>query len=367
MGGMPAAPAVALRPMTLTRRPVPVDAAALDDADLSHLNDHLNRIRLEADPDFPPRPLAETRAWLTEVPGFIRHRAWWVRADTGRVIGFCQADAFEVEGNRHIVEVDVGVDPERRRQGLGTALVGAVIPFAREIGRRRLFLFTDSAVPSGEAFAGALGAEPGLREIVSRVAVADLDRELLRSWIAHAESHATDFELTWYDGPYPEQALPRMVELTRVMNDAPTEDLDMGDFDLSGGDLRDVERSFAARGIERWTAVAVHRPSGRAAGFTEIYWNPTIPHLAQQGDTGVHPDFRGHRLGKWMKAAMAERVLAERPQVTHIQTDNAGSNEPMLAINREMGFREHKKGIVWQIELDDLEARLTPDRAAQPS
>lgn len=354
MPRMPATPVVPSAAMTTPHRPAPVDTSTLDDADLDALNDHMNRIRTERDPDFPPRPLSETRVWAREVPGFIDRRCWWVREPTGRVVAFALADAYDVENNRHLLETDFGVDPDRRRQGLGTLLLEAVASHAHETDRRLVLFETDSSVPSGESFARFIGADPGLRVVTSRVATSDLDRALLRSWREHGESAATDFEVAWYDGAYPDEALPQMVELMRVMNDAPTEDLDVGDFEFTAEQVRQDENAFEARGIERWTLVALHRPTGRAAGFTQIYWNPSIPHLGQQGDTGVQPDFRGHRLGRWLKAVMAERLLAERPAVTAIQTSNAGSNEPMLAINRAMGFREHKAHTVWQVAADTI-------------
>ena len=44
-------------------------------------------------------------------------------------------------------------------------------------------------------------------------------------------------------------------------------------------------------------------------------------------------------LGRWLKASTALRLMSERPDVRFIETWNAGANEPMLAINRAMGFR----------------------------
>ena len=60
--------------------------------------------------------------------------------------------------------------------------------------------------------------------------------------------------------------------------------------------------------------------------------------MAFQGDTGVRPDHRGHGLGAWMKAVNHLRLADERPDVEWVQTWNAASNEPMLRINRALGF-----------------------------
>jgi hypothetical protein len=48
---------------------------------------------------------------------------------------------------------------------------------------------------------------------------------------------------------------------------------------------------------------------------------------------------------------MLERVLQERPDVIYVDTGNAGSNRPMLAINVALGFRPHIIGGFWQLEI----------------
>jgi mycothiol synthase len=337
--------------MRTSLSPVRVDPASLDDADLVALNDHLNRIRIERDPDFPPRPLDETRAVFTSIADFVIPAAWWVREGDGRVVAAGFADAFELENNRHFVEVQIGVDADHRRRGLGRALLRVGAERAAELDRRLMIGDTDSSIPAGDEFARAMGAESGLETLTNQVLLSELDLGLLRSWREHGET-VTDFELAWYDGPYPDEAVGTMVEIVGVMNDQPLGDLDVGDFEFTAHDLRQMEQELTARGIERWTVVAIHRPSGRGAGYSEVYWNPTIPHLVQQGDTGVLPEFRGHSLGKWMKAAMAERILRDRRGATCIRTGNAGSNAPMLAINHEMGFQEYRRHTIWQIAVD---------------
>jgi GNAT superfamily N-acetyltransferase len=96
------------------------------------------------------------------------------------------------------------------------------------------------------------------------------------------------------------------------------------------------------------------RSSGDFAGYSEITWHPNRPHIVNQQGTGVFPRFRGHGLGRWLKAAMIDRILAERPEVQYIRTSNANSNAPMLRINEEMGFRTYYSACVWQIETDTL-------------
>ena len=81
-----------------------------------------------------------------------------------------------------------------------------------------------------------------------------------------------------------------------------------------------------------------HDASGELVGISELYLPRARPWFAFQGDTGVDPAHRGHGLGAWMKAVNHLRLRDERPDVEVVQTWNADSNEPMLRINRALGF-----------------------------
>jgi hypothetical protein len=102
--------------------------------------------------------------------------------------------------------------------------------------------------------------------------------------------------------------------------------------------VRDYERADAAV-KEGFGALAV-TADGAAAGFTELQVNRHRPTIGFQGDTVVVAAHRGHRLGRWLKAANLLQVLDAHPGLRTVTTDNADSNEHMLAINEAMGYRE---------------------------
>jgi mycothiol synthase len=89
-----------------------------------------------------------------------------------------------------------------------------------------------------------------------------------------------------------------------------------------------------------------------------VFWNPNNPANLDQGDTAVFPKYRERGIGRWIKAAMLEKVLRDRPQVTHIITGNANANAPMLKINHELGFKLYKSWMIWQLEVQQAEAYL---------
>jgi hypothetical protein len=55
---------------------------------------------------------------------------------------------------------------------------------------------------------------------------------------------------------------------------------------------------------------------------------------------------------------MIKRIVGSHPDVSRVDTFNAGSNEPMLNINVEMGFRPIHISYAWQGDLATVRERL---------
>ena len=60
-----------------------------------------------------------------------------------------------------------------------------------------------------------------------------------------------------------------------------------------------------------------------------------------------------------MKAAVLDRILAERAAAKFVRTGNANANAQMLSINTQLGFKKAWAQILWQIPL--AEARKSID------
>lgn len=308
-----------------------------------------NALMAEEDPTLPARPVTETAAIL-RARAAARSRTRWFAMEGDEIVAAALLDLdLEDTANLHIGWFELGVLPDHRRHGLGTRLVGGIGRQAIEAERTLAMAGTSSRVPAGEAFMRWLGAEAGLVEVVSELLVADLDLDLMDGWIERGRSLLDRFELYWVDGPWPAGMRDDVVALTHVMNDAPFGELDLNDEVFTVNHVTDFEAELADRGIARYTLAVRERASDRLVGFTQLFLNPSFPDLGQQGDTGVFEEFRGNGIGKWLKAEMAKRFVAEHPEVTRVWTGNAHNNAAMLAINHAMGFTEHHADTVWQI------------------
>lgn len=321
-----------------------LDGREVDDRTAQALADLRVPANAEILPDDPPVPVAEVASDLRDTPSGEEVRLW-LEWDGDRLAGAAQLLLEHWETNRHLAHADIAVAPDRRRQGLGAALFDAVAAHARERGRRYLFL-TPAAGSSYAAFADALGGKVTLEEDLNRLRLADVDRALLERW----DRPADGYSLVTIPDRCPDDLLGRFADLRGVMNDAPMPDV-VEEMVVTPEEVRAREASDAVGGWERWCLVARHDATGDLVGFTELFLGPHRRWLASQGGTAVRPEHRGHGLGRWLKAANVRRVLDRRPEVTTIDTDNAGTNAAMLAINRALGFRQVLTWAEYQFEL----------------
>jgi len=70
--------------------------------------------------------------------------------------------------------------------------------------------------------------------------------------------------------------------------------------------------------------------------------------------TGVYPEYRGKGLGRWLKAAMLDRIMKEHPEIKYVRTQNADMNAAMLKINNDLGFQPYNAITTWQIDIDKV-------------
>lgn len=334
-----------------------LDVRTAPEADLRGMHDIAIELAREELPADPPAPYEKFAAEIHNPAAY--RRGWYYTARLGgEVAGYAHVYVDDVGDNEHLAYVEGGVLPELRRQRVGTALLAAVAGRAQAAGRRLLM----SAAPDGhegaESFFQTFGGERRYVERRSRLLVEEVDHSLMKEWIEGAADRAGDYELFGWDGPCPDELVADYARLLHVMNTAPIDDLDFDDEVFTPQRLRADEARLRAVGSEWSTLVVRRRPTGELAGLTELVFPRWRDWLAYQGNTGVDPIHRNRGIGRWLKAAMIEKVSTERSSLRWVDTWNANSNDPMLHINVAMGFTPLVYMGGWQTPVETVAAKL---------
>jgi RimJ/RimL family protein N-acetyltransferase len=337
---------------------VEVDVEQLTDVDQRALVAFEQTMWAEHAPD-EPSMAEEPALWLaTQQRANAKRVTWVVRGEAGNEMAGVAALSLPLADNQHLGYVELRVAPKYRRRGIGRALVAAVATRAQAERRRVLSGFASDIVAAGAEFASSLGGES--KQVIRRseLDLQAVDRGLIGRWLDVPSAVRDVYELWPVVGAYPTDQYRAIAEVEVVMNTMPHDDLDMEDAVIDADWVAQREREQAKSPGERWTIFARERATQRLVGYTQVFFYEDWPGHVDQGNTGVHPDHRGHGLGRWLKAAMIDRIFRNKPDSVNVWTHNAFSNAPMLAINNELGFVVTAKQTVWEAGVDEVLRRV---------
>lgn len=333
-----------------------VDTRTAPDGLLREMHEYYVGLDAEFLPDDPPVAVEQRLANWQNIPERQMIPRWLLRED-GEIVAVAVAfmDRHEDLNNGF---ARIQVRPDRRRRGYARMLSGPVLQRLQDEDRKSLITDTPDDVP-WEVKLEELGMKKSFGDKRSRLWMADVDWDLMERWIERASQRASAYHLQYLEIPVPEEHLAQWCEVQHVMHTAPKEDLDFEFETWTPERWRDHEEKMVAAGNNMAAHVAVHSATGDFVGLSDIFLQTHQPEIAWQGDTGVHPEHRNKGLGRWLKAATISRVRAEHPEVDRIDTNNAGSNEAMLGINVEMGYKPILLTSAWQGDLALVSERLS--------
>lgn len=253
---------------------------------------------------------------------------------------------------------EVEVLPSFRRRGVGTALLDHLTSLALASGRPTLQADAIHSRPeTGEriepptGFGWLSADDPGARflrhhgyqlEQVARISGLRLpvDPSLLAAKRASAQDAAgPGYRVVSWAGPTPPEWVDDLATLkTRMSTDAPSAALDMSEEKWDAARVADWDGQLADSGRERLTVAALHVPTGRLAGFNELYLPADRARPVSQEDTLVLAEHRGRRLGMLLKVANLQELAEVSPSSPMVTTFNAEENRHMLDVNEAVGF-----------------------------
>jgi GNAT superfamily N-acetyltransferase len=255
----------------------------------------------------------------------------------GRPVGTGMTFTSERD-NTHLAWLRLTVHPECRRRGYGSRMFECMVEEVRAAGRTSVG--TDGwDTDQTRAFAKKFGLEVRSQAIQRRQHLKQTDLDGIRRLYGDAASRAAEYELIRLPGRTPQALVDTVVELSGAINDAPTDDLDIEDEVFSAERLAAYEEASVARGNRDYRVIARQRETGQGAGHTAVSVESQRPTIAHQGDTAVVRAHRGHRLGMLLKADMLLWLAEAEPQIEHLDTWNAESNDHMISVNEALGYR----------------------------
>ncbi|MEZ0580730.1 GNAT family N-acetyltransferase [Nocardioides sp. MH1] len=267
----------------------------------------------------------------------------------GTVVGG-GALAMSEYDNLHLSWAGVMIHPDHRRHGYGSEILSFLEDEARRHGRTSMGIGGwESEATRG--FAARHGFEKKHQAINRRQYLADVDRAELQKRYDEALEAAADYVLERRLFPTPDEELAEIAEMAAAINDAPTDDLDIEDEVFNADRMRAYEEACAFRKERAYRVVARHVPSGQLAGQTVVVVDSLAPTYGDQHDTSVVKAHRGHRLGLLLKAEMIRWLDEVEPQVEHIDTFNAESNDHMIGVNELLGYRIMGRELAFQKSL----------------
>lgn len=314
----------------------------------------------ESRPDDPLKSDADEEALLKRADPFTARERFEVSRD-GAMLGWFVGSTVtpkspEYETNKHLYDADIYVLSEHRRRGIGTSFLPVIVELMARHGATTVSLWAEEK--SGHEFLKWLGAEPKMSSIESRLRLSGVDWPMLERWVAEGKARSPQTRLEIYDGPLPEEMRADYApQLSTMLNTIPFEGLDHGEIVVTPEQMREWYARMELTGRVLHT-VMTREPDGVISGVTDTMWAPYHRTIIYQQFTGVRPDARGRGLGKWIKAAMLLHMRDLYPEADWVATDNAGSNAPMLTINRTMGFQAYRHGTSYQMTRENLEERL---------
>ncbi len=262
---------------------------------------------------------------------------YFLAEDGGEALGGLAVHTSEYD-NLDLAWLGVDVHPAHRRHGYGTSLLEAAYDVCREMNRSLVGIDGWESVQTS-GFASATGFEKKSQAINRRQHLTELEPGLAQQVRAEAEKRTGDYELVRIQGSSPDDLLDQLSQVSAAINDAPLDDLEIEDEAYPPERIRAYEQAQEASGIRLYRILARHRGTGELGGHTVVAVDTERPALGEQHDTAVAREHRGHRLGALLKADMMLWLAEAEPQLETIDTWNTESNDHMIGINEQLGYR----------------------------
>jgi GNAT superfamily N-acetyltransferase len=251
-------------------------------------------------------------------PYSLAVETWVVRGPDGRyvAIGWLGARHPDPNGSLAGCHVLIGVHPQFRRRGLGTALIRELVRYADGQGYEMIetiWIGDDDA----NGFAGHLSGGSSMPRDGHRIPLSEVQWPVLHHWIDDARTRAAGYRVDDIHDVLPEAVRDDFLcAWTQLQTNEPAERVQA----RLGEITRRWHRQEHLRVLsgERWFSLVVHGADGRIGALLEAIYNPAAPKVLLIRACGVLDGHGGLGLRKWLQAELLLRVRVWLPAVEHV-------------------------------------------------
>ena len=325
-----------------------------DDSEIERFHEVTERAEAFERPHHSGWSLDEAKIELRrEVP--TERSEVWAAYDEGTMVGGMSL-WFPLLDNLNKCWGEVGVDPDHRRRGVGSALVARIVDRMAHEGRTTMV--TETAYPFDRRedhpyrrFAEANGFTVAIDEI-RRILPLPTDPALLQKLATEASPHHTAYRIESFVDVLPDELLASYCALSnQLVVDAPTGDVDFEAEAITPELWLELIAKEKEMGRTRLTTVAID-PSGDVVAYTDLMMPPAPNRDVHQWGTLVHREHRGHRLGMAVKVRNLEQLATASFGRTRVLTCNAETNGYMVDINVRIGFEAIEVCPMFELRID---------------
>ncbi len=325
------------------------DPATATEAEIAAWLDLYNEVAAHDLPDDPRWANVRLREYLVENMPDERRTCWLAEDTDDTLLGFAGLLVLSDLG-----VLEMYVRPGARGNGVGRALLKAVAD--RAVTEH--FSSIGVEVVGGTAaadFYGRYGFTHVYTEVRSILTLSTVDWEHVQEM---AEALVSGYVVEVHEGDLPDKLLAAYAEAKQVRRANPTGDMELRPSSYDTDRLRASLRCLNLRGLHPYIVVAIHERTGVVAGLTELVVPAQHPTRADQYDTIVVPVHNSYGLGRAIKARMLLELREREPQIREVQTWHATDREQLQQVNKELGFQADREWREYEVDTDDLAARL---------
>ena len=249
----------------------------------------------------------------------------------GQVLGFYWA--IRDEHSPEKAYLNLFVDPNQRKQGVGSQLMRLGIADARSFGATILQVPVMDTDPAFKRFAEGFGFEQKRHSIGMHLDLAQWDDSGYDALIRRLEGEGFEFTSMQALGNT-EDAQRQLYQLNNSATlDTPNATQDDGWPNFEAFQSSVCQQSWYNPAGQK---VVIERASGQFVGMCAISTDESA-HTAYNLFTGVTRALRGRGLATAVKVT-ALRFARDEMQITEVFTHHNDENDPMIAIDRKLGY-----------------------------